>query len=103
MREHNRCYDPVTASIMALSVVGAAGISANQQAHATTAAKNAQRDQVEANAKAIADVQAAQDTASNQAIASVQKRRATMTQTTFTNPLGIGDTASVARKTLLGQ
>jgi hypothetical protein len=59
------------------------------------------------NAKAMQDVRDEQVNASNKASVSIQarKRARSGSQSIFTNPLGVSatDTASTARKTLLGQ
>ncbi len=55
------------------------------------------------NTAAVDELQAAQNTASTQAAELVRRRRRSGTQTTFTNPLGISDQATVAKKTLLGE
>ena len=43
------------------------------------------------------------EAAANKAEGIVRKKRAAMTQTIFTSPLGVAGEAQVARKTLLGQ
>jgi hypothetical protein len=48
-------------------------------------------------------LQAAQGAASERAAQTIRQRAQSMTQSIFTNPLGIGGQAQVARKTLLGQ
>jgi len=101
MREHNRQYDPI-AALVAIGTGVATGVQVNQATQAKKAAKNAKNDAIADNAKAVADVQKAQQTASSQAKTAIQKRKASMTQTTFTNPLGTSGSADVARKTLLG-
>jgi hypothetical protein len=57
-----------------------------------------------ANAKAISDAKAAQELAGSQAMASVtnKKRAIARSRSVYTSPLGLGEQANVAKKTLLG-
>jgi hypothetical protein len=43
------------------------------------------------------------EASSDSAVEIAKRKRAGMSQTTFTSPLGIGDQAQIAKKTLLGQ
>lgn len=74
--------------------------SSNKQAKE---AKNAASDAAAKNAAAIQDVKDSQANASTVAQKQLLARRRAGTQTTFTSPLGVGDQASTAKKTLLGQ
>lgn len=65
--------------------------------------KGAQEAQRAATEKAAKDLAAAQATASAQAQAAISARRRRVTQTIYTDPLGIGTMAETARKTLTGQ
>lgn len=68
--------------------------------------KKATEEMIAANQSAQAKVQETQKTATTQAAAAQSERRKRMlsgSQTIFTSPLGVGSTASVARKILLGQ
>ena len=89
------CYDPLT-------TVATVFESSRQRKEAKSAAAAADQRQQAAQKK----LRQAQETASAQASARVeqQKRRARSGgQTIYTSPLGIGGTASVARKKLLGE
>ena len=107
--------DWVVYTALALTSAGRAAHSASQTRQATKKASSqadtqmrmaqaAQDDIVARDAAAKADVKQARDTATKQAQATVtQKKRAiARSQTIYTSPLGIGGTADVARKTLLG-
>jgi uncharacterized protein YpmB len=48
-------------------------------------------------------LKAAQEGASERAASTIRQRAQSLTQSIFTNPLGISGQADVARKTLLGQ
>lgn len=91
------------------AIVGGAGamvgsqMSANNKAVKSSNAAAAEAQQ--RNQAAIAEVKSAQSNASTQAQASITAKRKAMarSQTVFTNPLGIADQASTAKKTLLGE
>ena len=55
------------------------------------------------NTQATQELQQAQTSASSDAARLIQKRRRAGTQTVFSNPLGVTDQATIARKTLLGE
>ena len=98
----------------AAAVIGTQqSISASNNAQKTAKSQNdtnmrtAQASQdalVAKEAPATADVQKAQETASSQAKAVVtnKKRAVARSSNIYTSPLGIGGTADVARKVLLG-
>lgn len=56
--------------------------------------------EVEASKQNVKDAQAS---ASTSAVETLRRKTSGMSKTIYTNPLGIGGQASVARKTLLGQ
>jgi hypothetical protein len=91
-----------TAIIASAVIVG--GVSYYQGEKQASAIKKAQNAATDANNKAIADAKAARDAAQSQAEAQIANKKRTMasSNTVFTNPLGLGDQASTAKKSLLG-
>lgn len=87
----------------ALAGTGASIANTQQQAKSSKSAANAAAAQ---SAQAISDLKSSQAAASSQAqavISQKQRRVKAASQSIYTNPLGIGGTANVARKYLLGQ
>lgn len=80
--------------------VGMDIVGANKQAKAS---KNAANDASVVNTAAIQTVKDAQGSASNNAQATILARKRTASQSVYTSPLGLSDTASTAKKSLLGQ
>jgi hypothetical protein len=91
------------AGISSASSQNSAQKSAKSQADTQMRMAQASQDALVAKEKAAADDLAkSQLTASNQAKATALKKKASMSRTIYTSPLGIGGTADVARKVLLG-
>uniref|UniRef100_A0A6M3K6U6 Uncharacterized protein n=1 Tax=viral metagenome TaxID=1070528 RepID=A0A6M3K6U6_9ZZZZ len=103
----------LTAAILAFVGVGASMVSQNQANKQMKRATETQAKQAQASQEALVaretaakeEVKQAQATATAQAKGVVtEKRRAiARSQTIYTSPLGIGGTADVSRKVLLGQ
>jgi hypothetical protein len=87
-----------------IAAAGSAAYSVNQSSQAAKAAKLAAGEADARQQKMVRDLQAAQAGASSQAQAAIDERRRRMqgSQTIFTNPLGLGEVASTAKKSLLG-
>lgn len=94
----------VTAWVAVGVMAAGIGVSAYQGQKQASAIKKATNDANARNDKAIKEAQEAQATAASQAQAQIDARRKRISDnnTIFTNPMGIGGQADVARKTLLG-
>lgn len=87
-------------------VGGTVGTMKYQANKASKDAKSAANDADVRAKQAVTDMQNAQTAAANQAQESINSRaraRVSGSQSIYTSPLGIGGTADVNRKTLLGQ
>lgn len=93
----------IAAAIPYLIVAGATAYSASETHQANKAAKSRASAADTAAQKAAKDILSAQETAASQAKAAISSRRRRMTQTIYTDPLGIAPMAETARKTLTGQ
>jgi hypothetical protein len=89
---------------MIMGTTAATAYTINSAQQSAKASKNAAADADARNMKSMKDLQDAQAAASQQAKAQIDERRRRMTasQTIFTNPLGLGELASTAKKSLLG-
>ena len=87
-----------------MAATAATAYTVNESAQAGKAMKKASADSDARNQLSIKELQDAQAAAGMQAKAQIDERRRRMTssQTIFTNPLGIGELASTAKKQLLG-
>lgn len=97
-------------SAVVSAIVAAAAITTTATIHQSNMARKSAKSQAEAQIsreKAAAEkLQLAQSTASSQAQARISQRKRAIAaggRTIRTNPLGIGGTASVAKKKLLGE
>ena len=92
----------VAASALA---AGAYGMSRSNESKANKSYKAATHEADVRNQAAIAEVSQSQSAASSQAQASIRAKKSAMarSQTVFTNPLGIADQATTAKKSLLGE
>jgi len=102
---NRRCYDPITASVIALGVAGTAAAgssmySANKEASAAKKAADVQRE------IGLAQIQAPIDAENAAAASAKEKRKLLMAQqsnTILTSPLGTtGSGANTTQKTILG-
>lgn len=91
------------ATAVAVAGAASAGASVYQGQKQATATKKAASAAEAQNKEAIAQVKASQESASTKAAESIKRRTASLSQTVFTSPLGLPDTANLARKTLTGQ
>ncbi len=89
--------------VVAAASAAGAGASIYQGQKQATASKKAAGAAEAQNKEAIAQVKASQESASTKAVETIKRRTASLSQTVFTSPLGLPDTASLARKTLTGQ
>lgn len=96
-----------SATLGGIAVAGAAGLAANSVIQGQQQSKDAKKAAASAanqQASAIATLQQSQQQASTQAQDALTARRKVTASSTdiYTNPLGIGGQAQIAKKTLLG-